>query len=60
MKLALLVLATAYILSTVRRFELMGTLCLICCMVSMRKMEEVGSEADIFDCGPWRAGKKEE
>ncbi len=27
---------------------------------SVRKMEEVGSEADILDCGPCRAGKNVE
>ncbi len=38
----------------------MPTFCFISFMESTRKIEEVGSEADILDCGPWRAGKNEE
>lgn len=36
------------------------TLCLMSFMVSVRKMEDVGSLEDILLCGPCRAGKKEE
>lgn len=36
------------------------TFCLMSCMESVRKMEEVGSEALILDFGPCSAGKKVE
>ena len=38
----------------------MFTLVLISFGESVRKIDEFGSDADIFDCEPWRAGKNVE
>ena len=40
--------------------DLKRTLCLICFMVSVRKIEVLGSDALILDWAPCRAGKKVE
>ena len=40
--------------------KLFITFCLISFMESVRKMDDVGSEALILDFGPWSAGKKVE